>query len=98
MPANWIEASFRPWMDTDLRNTRYGFQWWMLPLERPGGAEDLGGVPFASGYGGQKLFVIPEYDLVVVFFGCTTGGYDCGIGDSVPEAVMWNYVLNGIRE
>jgi hypothetical protein len=67
-------------MDTDLRNTRYGFQ------------------SFASGYGGQKLFVIPEYDLVVVFFGCTTGGYDCGIGDSVPEAVMWNYVLNGIRE
>jgi hypothetical protein len=50
-----------------------------------------------SGFGGQKLFLVPELDLVVVFFGCTTEGYDCGISDQVPEMVMYNYILPALE-
>jgi CubicO group peptidase (beta-lactamase class C family) len=98
---SWIEASFQPWTDTDWGYAHYGFQWWTLPLDRPGHAVVPDGVIFASGYGGQKLFVIPELDLTAVFFGCTAddnGGisYECGDADVVPELVMWNYLLRAL--
>ncbi len=103
IPTSWIEASFRPWTDTDWGYSNYGFQWWTYPLDRPGHDVVPDGVVFASGYGGQKLFVIPELDLTAVFFGCTAddnGGisYECGDADVVPELVMWNYVLRALEE
>ncbi|HSG07443.1 MAG TPA: serine hydrolase [Longimicrobiales bacterium] len=99
----WIEASFRPWTPTDWGYSNYGFQWWTYPLERPGRPPLADGVVFASGFGGQKLFIVPELDLVAVFFGCTRdefGGisYECGDADVVPELVMWNYVLRALRD
>ena len=101
VPQTWIDASFRDWTDTDWGNARYGFQWWMYPLELPGRPTVADGVLMASGYGGQKLFVIPELGLTAVFFGCTAdenGGisYACGNADVVPELVMWNYVLRAV--
>jgi CubicO group peptidase (beta-lactamase class C family) len=103
IPTSWIEASFRPWTDTDWGYSNYGFQWWTSPLDRPGHAVVPDGVVFASGYGGQKLFIIPELDLTAVFFGCTAddnGGisYECGDADVVPELVMWNYVLRALED
>ncbi|MGW8268395.1 MAG: serine hydrolase domain-containing protein [Longimicrobiales bacterium] len=92
----WIEASFRPWTETDWSTSRYGFQWWMYRYSPSGSASHPYGLITASGYGGQKLFIVPELDLVAVFFGCTTEGYDCGISDTVPEAVMYNYVLRAV--
>ena len=90
----WIEASGQPWTRTNWETSRYGFQWWMYPYSPSGrkGQERFGLIA-ASGYGGQKLFIVPELELVSVFFGCTTEGYDCGISDTVPEAVMYNYIL-----
>ena len=55
------------------------------------------GILMASGYGGQKLFVIPDLDVVAVFYGCTTEGYECGISDSVPEAVLYQYILRALQ-
>jgi len=96
IPREWIEASFRGWTSTDWGGSRYGFQWWVYPLERPGEPAIPDGVLMASGYGGQKLFVIPELELAAVFFGCTTQGYECGISDVVPELILWNYVLRAL--
>jgi len=98
LPQAWIDASFRGWTDTDWGGARYGFQWWTYALELPGRPAIPDGVVMASGYGGQKLFVVPELQLTAVFFGCTAddnGGisYACGNADVVPELVMWNYVL-----
>jgi len=94
----WIEASFRPWTETNWSTSRYGFQWWMYRYSPSGSTSHPYGLITASGYGGQKLFIVPELDLVAVFFGCTTEGYDCGISDTVPEAVMYNYVLPAVTE
>jgi len=99
VPAAWIEASFSPWTRSDWGTSRYGFQWWMYDFSPSGKTgEDRYGLITASGYGGQKLFIVPELDLVAVFFGCTTEGYDCGISDTVPEAVMYNYVLPAVTD
>jgi CubicO group peptidase (beta-lactamase class C family) len=43
----------------------YGYQWWLLP----GQAEGVPQVYGALGYGGQFLFVVPEHDLLAVFYG-----------------------------
>lgn len=94
VPEEWIQASFHPWVPSNWSGSRYGFQWWMYDYSPSGRTGDQGfGLITASGYGGQKLFIVPELDLVTVFFGCTTEGYDCGISDTVPEAVMYNYIL-----
>lgn len=44
-------------------NARYGLTWWLAP---PGAPSDL---VFASGSGGQALYVVPSLDTVVVHFG-----------------------------
>jgi len=59
---------------------------------RPGQPDIPNGIAKTSGYGGQKLFVFRESDLVAVFFGCTAddnGGisYECGKADVEPELV-----------
>ena len=50
-------------------NPRYGLAWWRSPLEaRPD-------VVYASGAGGQALYVLPANDTVVVKFG-QSNSYD----------------------
>lgn len=97
VPGEWIEASFRPWTDSDWRTSRYGFQWWLYPYSANGDPGEYGLIA-GSGYGGQKLLLIPELDLVAVYFGCTTEGYVCGNSDTVPETTLYNYILRAIRD
>ena len=99
VPSSWIDASFQPWTPTNWSTSRYGFQWWMYDYSPSGKTGDgKYGLFTASGFGGQKLFVVPELDLVAVFFGCTSEGYDCGISDTVPETVMYDYVLPAVTK
>ncbi len=46
-------------------NPRYGLGWWLSPLA---GHPD---VVYASGAGGQAMYVIPSEDAVVVKFGAS---------------------------
>jgi CubicO group peptidase (beta-lactamase class C family) len=95
--SRWVEDSFHPWTSTDKATLRYGFQWWMCKYAPLRSSERPYGLITASGFGGQKLFIVPDLDLVVVFFGCTSEGYACGISDQVPEQVMYNYILRAVR-
>ena len=58
----WVEASIELDMVTGV-GPEYGFQWW-------GGSKVVRGQAvetfFASGFGGQLIFVFPDLDLVVV--------------------------------
>jgi CubicO group peptidase (beta-lactamase class C family) len=72
VPAEWLEKSFQPYLAVDDFR-RYGYFWYIgdfqygNPPNRPI-AHWIG----AFGYGGQRLFVLPELDLTVAI---TAGNY-----------------------
>jgi CubicO group peptidase (beta-lactamase class C family) len=60
VPAAWIEAATRHHVDTSVPDySGYGYQWWL---------GSVAGHPtfVAAGYGGQRIYVTPDLDLVVV--------------------------------
>ena len=69
VPAEWIEASTSPQVKIG-DGMQYGYQWWL------GSSEALGHkVAWSAGFGngGQRLYVVPELDLVVAI---TAGDYN----------------------
>jgi len=58
---NWVRESLAPRVDAG-DGWKYGYQWWLLPAGTP---QRL--VWMARGFGGQRLFVIPEENLILVF-------------------------------
>jgi CubicO group peptidase (beta-lactamase class C family) len=64
LPAEWVKASIT--RHTAVGDTEYGYLWWRPYLEVPGGRHH--GF-MATGNGGQKIFLWPALDLVVVMTG-----------------------------
>ncbi|MBW8822905.1 MAG: serine hydrolase [Xanthomonadales bacterium] len=69
VPADWIDASLKPRLDTGFDGTRYGYQWWTGSVQWRGK-----NLPWAAafGNGSQRIFVVPDLDLCVV---ATDGAY-----------------------
>lgn len=61
VPASWVKDSTSLQANTDHNPLGYGYLWWILPADRFGA-----GAALASGYGGQKLAIVPAKHLVVV--------------------------------
>lgn len=59
LPASWVRESLTTHTVNPRFGQDYGYLWWI---------RELGGrrVPYAWGYGGQFVFLVPELDLVVV--------------------------------
>jgi CubicO group peptidase (beta-lactamase class C family) len=65
LTEDWIRASVAPTVQKARGGMKYGYKWWLLPYaDAP---ERLAWV--ASGFGGQRLIIVPEYDLVLVLTG-----------------------------
>ena len=67
LPEGWVAKATAPLVDTRpgvARSRKYGYQWWVLPS-----ADGAVRAYAALGYGGQRLIVVPEYDLVAVVTG-----------------------------
>ncbi|HVE70824.1 MAG TPA: serine hydrolase [Thermoanaerobaculia bacterium] len=60
VPASWVQQSTRAIVPTP-RGASYGYMWWARPA-----GDGLPPMVFASGAGGQRIFVIPQLQLVVV--------------------------------
>lgn len=70
LPAAWVAAIMHPSITIGKGPFRYGHHWWDGQVEHEGRSLNwTAGV----GNGGQRLFVVPELDLVVVF---TAGAYN----------------------
>jgi CubicO group peptidase (beta-lactamase class C family) len=66
LPANWVSATMAPSIAVpDAESWKYGFQWWLMRYTEAPEKYAYTGL----GYGGQRLIVLPEYDLVAVFTG-----------------------------
>ncbi len=84
---SWVRTSLAEHSHVD--NVSYGYFWWRpwLNVETPTGSEHVD-VMAAEGNGGQKIFLVPQYDLVAVF---TAGGYNAE--STPPNTIMAKIIL-----
>ncbi len=70
VPADWVAASLRRRAISTRENDRsYGYGWWIRNMA---GHES----PYAWGYGGQFIVLVPELDMVVVTTSSSNPGPD----------------------
>jgi hypothetical protein len=79
VPSAWVAASTRRHIDATLFDY-YGYQWW----------GDYSGYYMAVGYKGQRIFVLPKKDMVVVFSGNLTGSESL-----MPKKLLDAYIIPG---
>jgi CubicO group peptidase (beta-lactamase class C family) len=84
---SWVRASLAEHSHVD--NVSYGYFWWRpwLNVETPAGSQHVD-VIAAQGNGGQKIYLVPQYDLVAVFTG---GGYNAA--STPPNTIMAKIIL-----
>jgi CubicO group peptidase (beta-lactamase class C family) len=67
VPESWVENSVTKKMDGEFNDGTkggYGYFWWLKHLDLEGGRKaDLF---YAAGSGGQRIYVVPEYNLIFV--------------------------------
>ena len=59
----WVKQSLAPFISAG-EHYNYGFKWWLLPR-----TDRRAMVWMARGFGGQRLMVFPEEDMIAVFTG-----------------------------
>ncbi len=61
----WIEKATRSYFETSFGHSGYGYFWWTEELEAAPGRKTK--VISARGAGGQYMYIVPEYHMVVSF-------------------------------
>ena len=64
LPEGWVKAS-STWAVDSTPDHGYGYKWWVLSRQGPSSYDAYA----ANGYGGQRLIVVPELDLLAIFTG-----------------------------
>ena len=82
----WVAESTRLHIGTG-QGPDYGLQWWRGTLYAEGQQVETF---FASGYGGQAIYVVPSLELVAVF---TQRVYDNPLGTLRGPAMLTGYIL-----
>lgn len=83
---DWVKESLSPSVDAG-EGYKYGFKWWLLPrTDRPGV------VWMARGFGGQRLMVFPEENMIAVFTGWEI------LKDEAKDRDMVNRILPAVRQ
>jgi CubicO group peptidase (beta-lactamase class C family) len=87
VPEAWIDEATAPQAQPTDPLLRYGYQWW-LAASNFGDAQ----TPWIAGFGrgGQRLFILPDLDLVVVV---TAGNYRDPEQWRLPNAILNQFVL-----
>ena len=84
----WVQESTRGWIETG-RGYRYGYQWRTGKMTVSG--REVRGY-WASGMGGQKIYIFPELDLVAVM----TSKVRNMSGHDRNESMLANYILPAV--
>lgn len=82
---DWVKQSLTPFIDAE-EGFKYGFKWWLLPR-----TDRSGYVWMARGFGGQRLMVFPEEDLIAAFTGWEI------LKDEAPDRELLNRILPAVR-
>ena len=62
IPAEWVEASLKPYLESSF-TPGYEYQWWIMRFDTE---DESIWVPAAIGNGGQRIFILRPYNMVVV--------------------------------
>ena len=81
--SSWVKASLAEQSEVD--ETSYGYFWWRPYLNVGNQRVDMFA---AQGNGGQKIYLLPQYDLVAVF---TAGDYNSN--GAPPNKIMIRIIL-----
>jgi CubicO group peptidase (beta-lactamase class C family) len=84
IPETWVDASLAPHITVEDQ-LQYGYQWWLWS-----GSEKAFAWAAAFGNGGQRAWVVPSADLVVVV---TAGLYNLPDSSAVLRKLFANYIL-----
>src|SRR5437763_1174117 len=84
--AEWVKQSLTPSVDAGDR-AKYGFQWWLFPQGEP---QRL--IWAALGFGGQRLLVFPQENLMVVITGWSI------LGNSMSNEQAIQRILPAIQK
>lgn len=68
----------------------YGYMWWLMPLQKTDKSSAPPEIYMAYGHWGQFIFVVPRYDMVVVFTNNNSASYSDEIK---PISLLYDYVL-----
>ena len=86
IPEDWITASTASYSQTQRSGIGYGYMWWVLTEDAHGLKK---GCYFADGYGGQRLYVIPHINSVVVHrINIKVPGTNVIFSELAPNAVI----------
>jgi CubicO group peptidase (beta-lactamase class C family) len=85
--SSWVQASLAEQSQVD--NTGYGYFWWRpwLNVETSNGPKHVD-MSAAQGNGGQKIYLLPQFDLIAVF---TAGDYNSD--GAPPNKIMAKIIL-----
>lgn len=61
----WIQKVIKPYLKTNFENSDYGYFWWVKKTVV--GKSRTTSIISAEGAGGQKLYIFPDYHLIVAF-------------------------------
>ena len=91
IPQDWVTESTRPRVRIDERN-EFGYLWWLTQME-------LHGRPVASYYmtgsGGNKVFVVPDLQMVAVI---TSENFGRSDAHQLSERLMSEYILESVED
>ena len=90
VPAAWIAESTAPHI-TGSGTFFYGYQWWLGRTWHD--SREIKWVA-GVGLGGQRIFIVPDLDLVVV---TTAGMYRSPLQGPVPLEILNQYVLRAVK-
>ncbi|CAN5670009.1 hypothetical protein BH11PSE3_BH11PSE3_43830 [soil metagenome] len=91
VPAGWAAESTKPRINGEGLYF-YGYQWWLGRSFRNG--EELKWTA-GVGLGGQRLFVVPALDLVVMI---TAGHYRSALQGAIPSGIFNRVVLPAVKD
>lgn len=83
---SWIDES------TMEINADYGYLWWLFPVQW--NSTNMKAI-VAAGAGGQRIYSIPDLDIVVVF---TAGYYDSTLGGQYTHEIVQDYIVPSIMD
>lgn len=98
LPEWWVEkATQRHVPDTEniagISKISYGYMWWLMNMDKKSKSNESPEIYMAYGHWGQFIFVIPNYDMIVVFTNDSSASYSDEIR---PISLLYDYVLPAI--